>query len=209
MEEQRVFGTVGGGFTPPPAAPENEHEYRSGEDVPEPGPAPQLSSLDMLREAVEQREAAPAPDLCLVPLPNLPWRLVCDPEFSYNQYRDWQKAGLPIKQRRGNRPPNPLDMDQAVTAGLILMNTCVAIEMRASDDSWVTVRNSQGAPVTIKDPEFLDKFNVLDPALMLRKLFTEPGRNPDAPMLEASQQIIIAAGYAKAEDDGPDSDPTG
>ncbi len=204
-EHDRTFnGTTGGEWAPPPRA-----EAPPSPGVAEPEPAVALDSLDMLREAVQDREAEPVPEFCLVPLPGLPWRLVCDPDFSYPQYRDWQKAGLPVKQRRGNRAPNPLDMDQAVTAGLILLNTCVGIEARLGEGRWVAVKNSKGENVTLRDGEFLAKFNTMDPISLLRKLFTLPGRSPDAPMMEASQEIVVQAGYAKRDDDEADaSDPT-
>ena len=185
---------------------------RTGDDVPEFWPQPEqdtepvgLDALDMLREAVDEREAAPTPELVHVPIPGLGWRLMCDPDFPYPKFRDWQKVGLPTLQRTGKRPPNAIDQDRALTASLILVNTCTAVQMQRGDGEWITVTNSQGVPVTLKDEEFLRRFNMVDPRSLLRKLFTTPGRSADAALMRAGDIVIKAAGYLDDdEDDEPD-----
>jgi hypothetical protein len=167
-----------------------------------------LDALDLLREAVDHREAAPAPEMVSVPIPGLGWRLMCDPDFTYARYRDWQKVGLPAPQRTGKRPPNALDMDRALTNSLVLVNTCAAVQMQRGDGEWVTVTNSRGEPVTLKDGEFLARFNMVDPRSLLRKLFTVPGRSPDAELIKAGDIVIKAAGYADADEDEDEPDPT-
>lgn len=203
MSEHRTFdATTGGGDQPYP-----HDERETGWPIPEAEPSG-LDALDRLREAVQEREAAPTPDLEAVPIPGLGWRLLCDPDFSYPQFRDWQKAGLPARQKAGKKPPNPLDMDRALTASLILVNTCVGVEMQRGDGTWVAVTNSHGVPISLKDPEFLAKFNVIDPLSLLRKLFTVPGKSADAPLMKAGDQLIAAAGYTEVDDEDADADPT-
>lgn len=203
MSEHRLFDGT---------SPTAEFHDRPQDDAPHDGYSAQeaeptgLDALDLLREAVQEREAAPAPELVDVPIPGLGWRLKCDPDFTYAQYRDWQKAGLPPKQKAGKRPPNALDMDRALTASLVLVNTCVGVEMQRRDGEWSTVVNSRGDAVSLRDREFLDRFNMVDPRSLLRKLFTLPGRSADAALIKAGDLVVAAAGYA--DDEGEEADPT-
>lgn len=203
MNEHRLFDGTGPGADPGHQV--QDTLYLDERPTPEAEPAG-LDALDLLREAVQEREAAPAPELVEVPIPGLGWRLKCDPDFSYAQYRDWQKAALPTKQRAGKRPPNALDMDRALTASLVLVNTCVGVEMQRRDGEWTTVVNSRGDAVSLRDREFLDRFNMVDPRSLLRKLFTLPGRSADAALIKAGDLVVTAAGYA--DDESEDEDPT-
>lgn len=174
----------------------------------QPEPAP-FSSLDALRAAMDVREAAPTPNDVRVPVPGLGIRLVCSPAFSYPQYRDWQKTGLPADQRKGRKQPNGIDMDRTTVALLVLTNTCEGLEMETPPGSgtWVPMTDSGGNPYTLNDTEFLSRFNMMDPKSMLRKLFTVPGRAPDAELIKASDIVVNAAGYGDGDPDGEDSDP--
>lgn len=180
-----------------------------GPDLHESAPAPEptgLDLLDQLREAVQAREEEPVPETVAVAVPKLGLRLLCNPDFSYAKYRDWQKAGLPDKQRQGKKAPNPMDADQALTALLMLSETCEGVEFQRKDGSWELITDAGGNPVTVKDRAFLDRFSMIDPKSLLRKLFAVPGRSADAELIKASQIVIDASGYGNEVE--AEADPT-
>lgn len=191
-EQTRMFdGTTG---APPP----------QGDYVPEAGEAGGLDLLDMLREQAQARDDAADIELVPVPIPGLGWRLMCNPDFSYAKYRDWQKASLPQKMRSGRKQPNLLDLDQALLALLVLTETCEAVEF-SNGGPWRRIQHN-GEDLTVKHDEFLSKFNMVDPKSLVRKLFKTPGRAGDAELIKAGQIVIDKAGYG--DQSGDDEDPT-
>lgn len=172
--------------------------------APEPQHVGGLDMLDMLREQTDARDDSVAPELVAVPIPALGWRLMCNPDFSFPQYQSWQKASLPVKMRNGRKAPNPIDLDQAALALLVLTETCEAVEYRNGNGGWHTLEHN-GEALTVKHQEFLSKFNMVDPKSMVRKLFTPPGKhNADAELIRAGQLVIEKSGYG---DNGEDDDP--
>lgn len=191
-EQTRTFdGTTG-------AAPPQ------GGDIPGPDLGG-LDLLDMLREQTQARDDATEIELVPVPIPGLGWRLMCNPDFSYAEYRDWQKASLPQKMRTGRKQPTLLDLDQAMLALLVLTETCEAVEFRNGDGPWRRIQHN-GEDLTVKHEEFLSKFNMIDPKSLVRKLFKVPNRAGDAELIKAGQIVIDKAGYG--DQSGDDEDPT-
>lgn len=168
-------------------------------------PSSGLDMLEMLREQTDHRDQEADDELFPVPIPGLGWRLMCNTEFSYPQYRDWQKAALPPRMRSGRKTPNPMDLDQAQLGLLVLTETCEAVEFQKPDGSWAPLEHN-GEALTVKHSEFLSKWNMVDPKSLVRKLFTVPGRSTDAELIRAGQLVIEKAGYGDGGDD--DSDPT-
>lgn len=164
-----------------------------------------LDLLDMLREQTDTRDDATEVALEPVPIPGLGWRLMCNPDFSYTKYRDWQKASLPPKMRSGRRQPNLLDLDQSMLALLVLTETCEAVEYQNGNGEWHTLEHN-GEALTVKHDEFLSKFNMVDPKSLVRRLFKTPGRASDAELIRAGQVVIDKAGYG--DNSGDDEDPT-
>lgn len=172
----------------------------------QPSPEPEgLDLLDMLREQTDARDDATDVELEPVPIPGLGWRLMCNPDFSYAKYRDWQKASLPQKMRSGRKQPSLLDLDQALLALLTLTETCEAVEYRNGEGPWRRLQHN-GEDLTVKHEELLSKFNMIDPKSLVRKLFKTPGRAGDADLIKAGQIVIDKAGYG--DQSGDDEDPT-
>lgn len=176
--------------------------HSHAQDSPEPEG---LDLLDMLRDQTQARDDGTDVEPALVPIPGLGWRMVCNPDFSYARYRDWQKASLPPKMRTGRKQPSLLDLDQALLALLVLTETCEAVEYRNGDGPWHRLRHN-GEDLTVKHEELLNKFNMIDPKSLVRKLFKTPGRAGDADLIKAGQIVIDKAGYG--DQSGDDEDPT-
>lgn len=182
--------------TPPPAGP----------DAAGGGPASEVEkpfdAFEALREQVAERDEED-PDITYVEVPGIGWRLACRTDFEYGAYKNWQKAALPKAQRNG-RKMNPLDMDQAVLAYLVLLNTCESVQYRrGQSDEWETLVDDDGAPSTLQSSTLLGRMNVMDPRLLIKRLFGKDGR-----LIAAGQQVISDAGYGD-ESGGAGEDPTG
>lgn len=179
--------------TPPPAGP----DAAGGGFSPE--PVSPFDAFEALREQVAERDEED-PDVTRVEIPGIGWRLVCRTDFDYNRYKEWQKASLPKAQRNG-RKTNPLDMDQAMLAYLVLLNTCESVEYRRSDGGWEQLIEPDGSAATLQTGTMLSQMGVVDPRLLVKKLFGRDGR-----LIAAGQQVISDAGYG--DEPGGDTDPT-
>lgn len=168
---------------------------------------PTFDAFESLREQIAERDDEEE-RTTVVEVPGIGWRLVCAIDFEYTQYKEWQKAALPKSQRNG-RKVNPLDMDQAMLAYFVLYNTCEAIEyLRDVGDGpseWEPLTEDSGEPATLKSGKLLTLMNVMDPRLLVKRMF---GKG-DARLIAAGQEVIMAAGYGEREDSTDDpSDPT-
>jgi hypothetical protein len=165
-------------------------------------PAPEMfDALDALREQMDARDEEE--QVAHVDVPGLGWRLVCDLDFQFAQFKDWQKMALPPSQR-GGRKVNMLDMDQAILMLNVLLGTCRGLEYRTRDGKeWRALLSRDGGePLTLVSPELLDTFNVMDGQTLIRKLFRS-----DAQLVKAGQQVVTEAGWNEDGDAGVD--PTG
>jgi hypothetical protein len=171
---------------PPPAAP--------------PLPQPTFDAFEALREQVAERDEE-FERTAAVEIPGLGWRLICAIDFTYVQYKEWQKAALPRNQRNG-RKVNVLDMDQAALAYFVLFNTCEGIEYQQSSGAWETLMED-GRPATLQSGTLMTKMKVMDPRLLVNRLF-----GGDARLIRAGNEVITAAGYGEQDDAGDEVDPT-
>lgn len=171
---------------PPPAAP--------------PIPEPAYDAFEALREQLAERDDA-SERTTTVDIPGLGWRLVCAIDFTYGQYKEWQKAALPRNQRNG-RKVNVLDMDQAALSYFVLLNTCEGIEYQRSNGEWDPLTEAGGQPATLQSGMLMTKMNVMDPRLLVKKLFGN-----DARLIRAGNEVIAAAGYIE-DDESAAEDPT-
>lgn len=181
-----------GGY-PPVDAPPIPNERR------DPEPAEGFDAFEALREQLSERDED-AGRTTPIEVPGIGWRLICAVDFEYEQYKEWQKAALPKNQRNG-RKLNPLDMNQATLAYLVLLNTCEGIEFQRKDGEWESLADGDGS-ATLKSSMLLTRMNVVDPRVLVRKMFGGDGR-----LIIAGQKVIAAAGYAGGDDDA--QDPTG
>jgi len=164
-------------------------------------PEPVFDAFESLREQLDERDQE-AERTVSVEIPGVGWRLVCAIDFTYAQYKEWQKAALPKNQRNG-RKVNPLDMDQAMLGYFVLLNTCEGIEYQRSDGEWEPLTETGGQSATLQSGMLMTKMNVMDPRLLVKRLF-----GGDAKLIRAGSEVIVAAGYSDQEDDADASDPT-
>lgn len=168
--------------------------------VDEPDESKPYDAFEALREQLDERDEED-PDVTPVEIPGIGWRLLCRTDFDYGAYKNWQKAALPRNQRNG-RKTNPLDMDQALLSHLVLVNTCESVEYRRGDGDWEQLCEPDGSPATLQSGALLNHMKVVDPRVLVKKLFGRDGR-----LIAAGQKVISDAGYG---DDGDDAeDPTG
>lgn len=172
---------------PPPAAP--------------PIPDPPFDAFESLREQLAERDDE-SERTTNVEIPGVGWRLICAIDFTYARYKEWQKAALPRNQRNG-RKVNVLDMDQAALSYFVLLNTCEGVEYRRSDGEWEPLIDNGGQPATLQSNILMTKMNVMDPRVLVNKLF-----GLDSRLIRAGNEVITAAGYGDPEDDADASDPT-
>lgn len=154
--------------------------------------------LDTLQDQLDSREID---NTTTVDVPGMPLRLVCEIDFSYAKYAAWQKAALPRNQRNG-RKMNPLDMDRAMLAQLVLSKTCVGMQYRNSAEEWITITKPNGAPLLPGDTEFLARFHQVDERVLLRKLF-----GGEAGVMRAGESVSRAAGWTDEDLDAAGDDP--
>lgn len=157
-----------------------------------------FDALDMLREQVRQREAD-AERTAPIEIPGIGWRLICATDFEYARYKTWQKAALRGPRKR---VPDLFDLDQPVLGQLMLVNTCESLEWRRGDGEWQTLTGKDGEPLTLKSPELLEKFNVIDPRSLVRALY-----HTDAALIQAMTVLVEKSGYAPDDDEDGEPDP--
>jgi hypothetical protein len=172
---------------------EPEARYYHGEE-----PVPAISALDMLRNEIEHRDAQER-ELCPVEIPGLAVRLMCRTDFPATEWESWQRLAIP-KAKRNSRKLGPTDMQQHVLYTLVLVNTCERLEFRTGS-AWSPITGHDDGVLDLHSKELLDRFNQVDPASLLRKLFAR-----DADLLRAGQRVVDAAGYG--EEDGSSENPT-
>ncbi len=161
-----------------------------------------FDALAVLRQQVDERDEEEG-QTCLVDVPGLGWRLVCDITFPYTKYMEWQAQALPRNQRNARRGPNLLKLNQTDLALNVLFNTCVEIQYERSNGEWETLAGPDGTPLLPTSDILLRKFGVVDPRMFLRRLF---GVDREARLVEASQKVAAKAGWI--DDDDDESDPT-
>lgn len=170
------------------SAPESYYEEPSA-------PEPQRGgdSLDMLLDAVAQREAE-AEELYPVEIPGLGVRLMCALDFEYTDWQDWQVKSVPREKRK---KPGPMDINQLQLCTHVLVGTCQHLEHRRGDGEWAPITGHDGTPVAFGSDEMLRKFGQMDTASLLRKLFG----GSDGHVLRAGMRVISAAGYGDEADE--------
>lgn len=158
-----------------------------------------FDALAMLRESVDEREGA-AERTITVDIPGLSWRLVCAIDFTYAQFKKWQMNSLPVKKRRTAKV-SPFDLNQAVLAREVLINTCEGMEfLHPETREWTPLVDGNDQPMTLTSSATMARFNVVDPRELVWRIF---GRM-DAHLIKASEEVAIAAGYIEgdSENDG-------
>jgi len=161
-------------------------------------------SLAMLGEAAAERtEIEPE----TVEVPGVPIRLVCSTDIASKKLSAWQRRALPPKMRNSSQI-SPFMMDQAVFHAAVLVNTCVAVEVRrkGSEDDWRTITSADGAVLTLTDKAVWEQLGALDSAGVIKKLYPR-----DSDLAHAGQQVLDAAGWTENRMygmDDEDSDPT-
>lgn len=157
-----------------------------------------LSALDQLAAQIEERDQEEETTVA-VEIPGLDVRLVCSTVAPYEEYKRWQMASFPPKERRSRRP-RPMAMSQLYLSCTVLASTCEAIEYKAGEQ-WKPLLDSSGQPYTLESDELLHRYGVLDSHQLVQKLF---GR--DARVLAAGEKVMVASSWV--EDDESD-DPMG
>lgn len=164
----------------------------------EAAPVAAWDAIEAVRQQLDAREEAEDTTV-KVEIPQLGLRMVCDADFSYATYADWQRRSFPPSERNKRRGPNVLTMDQAQLAQQVLLNTCVGMEYQdPATQAWLPLTDSRGEAATPQTDWFMNRFNEVDPGHFVRRLF-----GTDALMMRGSELVTTAAGWGEQ-----DTDPT-
>ena len=158
-----------------------------------------VDTLDLLKQASEER-AEIAPEV--IEVPGIPVRLVCSTDIESKRLSSWQRRALPPRLRNSAQV-SPFMLDQAVFHAAVLVNTCVAVEVRrkGSEDDWRTITSPDGSVLTLSDRAVWERLGALDSAGAVKRLFPR-----DADLAKAGQQVLDAAGWTENAMYGPDDD---
>lgn len=180
----------------PPAEPypvPQQHGGREGASEPD----TYVSPLELLAREIDERESAEE-ELLPVEVPKLGIRLMCSTRISGKEWQAWQKRAIPQARRR---KATALDLDQVELMCTVLVETCEHIEFRRGPQGsgeWAVMPGNDGEPMTLKSDELLRRFNQMDSASMVMKLFGN-----DAALLKAGQEVVDAAGWGDGESENP------
>jgi hypothetical protein len=160
------------------------------------------SALDLLMQAVDEREAGQV-ELFPLDLPVKGVRLMCLPDFSFDEWTEWQKKSIPLAKRKR---PSAMDINQRTLYMLALTNTAQHLEFQDSAGEWRPILSPSGDVMEFGSQAMRDKFGAMTSASLIEKLF---GR--DALIIRAGTRLINVAGYgdedAEAEELEAAADP--
>lgn len=171
-----------------------------GEEVDLDGP---VSTLDLLRQRVEEREAEAAEEW-VHEIRGIGIRIVCDTNVDHADYQAWLKAAAPRSQRRRGAL-DPTDVDQLAISARAIAKQCLRLEIeeQRNPGTWNPMTSKKTHEVLLlTDDEMLRTFNCMDPIALLRKLFPR-----DSDLLNAGQDLLQAAGYMDRDDDSDPLEP--
>lgn len=170
--------------------------------VAEPEPVSPVDSLDLLRDQLAaKRQETEEPEFTVVEAPGGAIRLRCSQDIESKQVTGWNRKALPPARRKAANI-SPLEVDQMVMNGYVLIDTCESVEvLNPSTKQWVAITDTEGNALTFKDKVLLQTLGVVDPLAAIKKLFP---RDPD--LIRAGQDVLRGGGWG--DPDAGDEDPS-
>lgn len=170
---------------------ESPQAFNLGED------ANPLSPLAMLRSMAD--EAYDFPDL-VVENPTRHMRLTLRTRIENAEVTRWRRAGLPSSKGNRGGMPDLSRLDTYVMFARAIVDTCVQLEIRPDDKrDYQVIRDTDGEPLTLKDPALLSALSCADPMTAVRKIFAQS----EPHVIRAGGELLRQAGYGEVEEDDP------